>query len=43
LTATFRKSNRTFSIFVAVEEEQPFRLDAVQIEIDGELVAACAG
>lgn len=25
------------SIFVAVEEAQPFRLDAVQIEIDGEL------
>ena len=25
------------SIFVAVEEDRPFRLDAVQIEIDGEL------
>ena len=25
------------SIFVAVEEQQPFRLDAVKIEIDGEL------
>jgi hypothetical protein len=30
-------SGTQLSIFVAVEEDRPFRLDAVQIEIDGEL------
>ena len=30
-------SGTQLSVFVAVEEDRPFRLDAVQIEIDGEL------
>ncbi len=30
-------SGTQLSIFVAVEEDKPFRLDAVKIEIDGEL------
>ena len=30
-------SNTQLAVFVSVDEDQPFRLDAVQIEIDGEL------
>ena len=30
-------SGTQLAVFVAVDEERPFRLDAVQIEIDGEL------
>jgi hypothetical protein len=32
-------SNTQLAVFVSMAEDEPFRLDAVQIEIDGELVA----